>query len=50
VAQRLQVPENGVLVWCRADSPEFNPVERLGEALQDWIDAVDGDVRSSLVA
>ena len=34
VAQRVQVPENVVLVWLPAYSPELNPVERLWEDLK----------------
>ena len=34
VAQRVAVPENVVLVWLPAYSPELNPVERLWEDLK----------------
>jgi hypothetical protein len=48
VAQRVQVPENVVLVWLPAYSPELTPVERLWEDLKRRIDVLDGQVRSSL--
>jgi transposase len=50
VAQRVQWPENVVLVWLPAYSPELNPVERLWEDLKSRIDVVDARVRSSLRA
>jgi hypothetical protein len=50
VAQRVQWPENVVLVWLPAYSPELNPVERLWEDLKSRIDVVDARVRSSLSA
>jgi putative transposase len=49
-AQRVQVPENVVLVWLPAYSPELNPVERLWEDLKRQIDVLNGQVRSSLRA
>jgi hypothetical protein len=50
VAQRVQWPENVVLVWLPAYSPELNPVERLWEDLKGRIDVMDAWVRSSLPA
>ena len=50
VAQRIEVPENVVLVWFPAYSPELNPVERLWEDLKRRIDVLHGQVRSSLRA
>jgi DDE superfamily endonuclease len=50
VAQRVSVPDNVVLVWLPAYSPELNPVERLWEDLQSRIDVVDTRVRRSLAA
>jgi DDE superfamily endonuclease len=50
VAQRVQWPENVVLVWLPAYSPELNPVERLWEDLKSRIDVGDARVRSSLTA
>jgi putative transposase len=50
VAQRVSVPENIVLVWLPAYSPELNPVERLWEDLKSRIDVLDARVRSSLSA
>ena len=50
VAQRVPVPENVVLVWLPAYSPELNPVERLWEDLKGRIDVMDARVRSSLTA
>jgi hypothetical protein len=49
-AQRVQVPENVVLVWLPAYSPELNPVERLWEDLKARIDVMDARVRASLSA
>jgi len=50
VAQRAEVPENVVLVWLPAYSPELNPVERLWEDLKYRIDVLNGQVRASLRA
>ena len=50
VAQRIEVPENVILVWLPAYSPELNPGERLWEALQRHLDVLDTRVRSSLAA
>jgi hypothetical protein len=50
VAQRVEVPENVVLVWLPAYSPELNPVERLWEDLKYRINVLNGQVRSSLRA
>jgi hypothetical protein len=50
VAQRVQIPENVVLGWLPAYSPELNSVERLGEDLKRRIDVADARVRSSLAA
>jgi hypothetical protein len=50
VAQRVQIPENVILVWFPAYSPELNPVERLWEDLKRQIDVLNGQVRSSLRA
>ena len=50
VAQCVQIPENVVLVWLPAYSPELNPVERLWEDLKHRIDVLDPRVRSSLAA
>jgi hypothetical protein len=48
VAQRVSVPENVILVWLPAYSPELNPVERLWEDLKSRIDVMAAQVRSSL--
>jgi hypothetical protein len=50
VAQRVQWPEDVLLVWLLAYSPELHPVERLWEDLTRRIDIVDARVRSSLSA
>jgi hypothetical protein len=50
VAQRVSVPDNVVLVWLPAYSPELNPVERLWEDLKGRIDVVDARIRRSLAA
>jgi DDE superfamily endonuclease len=50
VAQRVQLPENVILLWLPASSPELNPVERLWEDLKSRIDVLDARVRSSLSA
>ena len=49
-AQRVQVPENVVLVWLPAYSPALHPVERLWEALKARLDVMDARVRASLSA
>jgi hypothetical protein len=48
VARRVQCPENVILVWWPAYSPEFNPVERLWEDGKSRIDVLDVRIRSSL--
>ena len=50
VAQRVQWPENVVLVWLLVYSPELNPVERLWEDLKGRIDIMEARVRASLSA
>jgi DDE superfamily endonuclease len=50
VAQRVSLPENVVLVWLPAYSPELKPVERLWEDLKGRIDVGETRVRSSLTA
>jgi hypothetical protein len=50
VAHRVSVPDNVVLVWLPAYSPELNPVERLWEDLKHHIDVLDARVRTSLAA
>ena len=50
VAQRVEVPENVVLVWLPPYSPALNPVERLWEDLKYRIDGLNSEVRSSLRA
>ena len=50
VAQRVQIPDNVVLMWLPAYSPELNPVERLWEDLTRRIDVLNGQVRASLMA
>jgi DDE superfamily endonuclease len=50
VAQRVQIPDNVVLRWRPAYSPELNPVERLWEDLKRRIEVLNGQVRSSLGA
>lgn len=50
VAQRVEVPANGVLVWLPAYRPEWNPVERRWEDLKSRIDVLNDQVRSSLRA
>jgi putative transposase len=50
VAQRVPIPENVILVWLPAYSPELNPVERLWEDLKGRIEVLDARVRSSLTA
>jgi hypothetical protein len=49
-ARRVEVPENVILVWWPASSPELNPVARLWEDLKRRIDVLDTGVRSSLAA
>jgi transposase len=48
VAQRVAVPDNVVLVWLPAYSPELNPVERLWEDLKYRIDVQHPAVRANL--
>jgi cytochrome c1 len=50
MAQRVQSPDNVVLVWRPAYSPELHPVERLWEDRNSRIDRWDARVRSSLTA
>ena len=50
MAQRVQVPENVVLVWLPAYSLELNSVERLWEDLKARSDVMDARVRASLSA
>ena len=50
VAQRVAIPENVILLWLPAYSPELNPVERLWEDLKHRIDVQDIQVQVSLVA
>jgi hypothetical protein len=50
VAQRVPIPENVILVWLPAYSPELNPVERLWEDLKQRIEVLDAQLRSSLTA
>jgi putative transposase len=50
MAQRVAVPENIILLWFPAYSPELNPVERLWEDLKRRIDVLNGQVRSNLSA
>jgi putative transposase len=50
VAQRVSVPENVVLMWLPAYSPELNPVEPLWEELKSRIDVVDARLRGNLAA
>jgi len=50
VAQRVSVPENVVLMWLPAYSPELHPVERLWEDLKSRIDVVDARLRGNLAA
>ena len=50
MAQRVEVPENVVLIWLPAYSPEVHPVERLWEDLKRRIDVLEPRLRSSLTA
>ena len=50
VAQRVAVPENGVLLWLPAYSPALNPVERLWEDRKRRREVLKGQVCSSLDA
>jgi hypothetical protein len=49
VAQRVAIPENIILMWLPAYSPELNPVERLWEDLKYRIDVQDARLQASLV-
>jgi DDE superfamily endonuclease len=48
VAQRVQCPDNVILLWFPAYSPELNPVDRLWEDLKARIDVFDRRLRASL--
>jgi hypothetical protein len=50
VAQRVEVPENVVLIWLPASNPGLHPGERLWEDLKQRIDVLDAQLRSSLTA
>jgi hypothetical protein len=47
-AQRVALPQNVILVWLPAYSPELNPVERLWEDLQSRLDVQNPSIRSNL--
>ena len=46
----MVLPENVVLVWLPAYSPELNPVERLGEDVKSRIGLWEARVRARLAA
>lgn len=50
IASDVAVPENVVLLYLPAYSPELNPVERLWLAVRERIDVFDEAVRSRLEA
>ena len=50
IARAVEVPENVVLLFLPAYSPELNPVERLWLFVREQIDVFDASVRTSLEA
>ena len=50
MAQRVEGPENVVLLWLPASSPALTPVERLWEDVKRRIDVLEPRVRSRLAA